>query len=87
MSPERKRLGTAPRRKFRSGTFPLASGEVLALRPDGTLELHDAAGATTHTYVEGDAEWAGYAIRFGLKGTPATPRPDGRDTRKGQPPG
>lgn len=86
MTPERKHGGTAPRRKFRSRTFPLASGEQLALRPDGTIELRDTAGTTTGTYVEGDPEWAGYAIRFGLKGTPATPRPDGRDTRKGSPP-
>lgn len=75
--------GTAPRRRYRARTIDLAAGGSLALRPDGTIEERDAAGAVTAAWTSADGAWAGHAIRFGIKAGPATVRPDGRDTHKG----
>jgi hypothetical protein len=79
--------GTAPRRKYRARTIDLAAGGSLSLRPDGTIEQRDAEGVVTATWTSADAEWAGHAIRFGIKTGPATIRPDGRDTHRGGLPG
>jgi len=79
--------GTAPRRKHRPRTIALADGASLSLRSDGSIDLRAPDGTLTRTLTSVDAEWADLAIRFGIRATPATPRPDGRDGLRGQTPG
>lgn len=87
MSGPLRASGTAPRRKYRPRTFTLASGETLALRSDGSIDHRTVDGTLLRTLTSTDPEWADQAIRFGIKATPATPRPDNREGLRGQTPG
>jgi hypothetical protein len=79
--------GTSPRRKYRPRTFALADGASLTLRSDGSIEQKAADGTLLRTLTSADPEWADLAIRFGIKATPATLRPDSREGLRGQVPG
>jgi hypothetical protein len=79
--------GGAPKRRYPQRSATLPTGETLVLRPTGSIDVLDPAGAVTRTCEPQDPEWALHAIRFGLRPTPATVRPDGRNTRRGSPPG
>jgi hypothetical protein len=64
----------------------LADGEVLVLGSDGTIERRDAAGATLERWTADDPAWEAHAIRFGVRGSPTTVVPRGRDVPGSRPP-
>ena len=72
--------------RFRAKGLPIANGESLLLRGDGTIERRDAAGATVERLTADDPAWAGLAIRFGVRASPATVVPRGRDVPGNRPP-
>ena len=72
--------------RFRSKGLPIADGGSLVLRGDGTIERRDAAGATVERLTAGDPAWADLAIRFGVRASPATVVPRGRDVPGNRPP-
>jgi hypothetical protein len=74
-----------PARRYRPRRLQLANGEQLELGRDGTIAHHDPAGAVTRTWGPHDAEWPQHAIRFGLRETPRTVKPSGRDTPASKP--
>jgi len=65
---------------------PLADGESLALRVDGTIQHLDGAGAVTASWTPDDPAWGSRAIRFGLHESPQTVHPTGRDVPDSKPP-
>jgi hypothetical protein len=73
-------------RTYRPRRVPLADGEQLALRVDGTIQHLDAKGAVTGSWTPDDPAWGTRAIRFGLHEAPRTIHPDGRDVPDSKPP-
>jgi len=73
-------------RTYRPRRVPLADGESLALRVDGTIQHLDGAGAVTASWTPDDPAWASRAIRFGLHESPQTVHPTGRDVPDSKPP-
>ena len=69
---------SGPAARFRPRRLPVANGEFLALRGDGTIEHLDAAGATLGRWTQGEPGWADRAIRFGLHPSATTVAPRGR---------
>jgi hypothetical protein len=75
--PKNKRPADAAR-TFRHREVQLADGGKLVIRVDGTIVRSDAAGETTGTWAPGDAEWAGQAIKLGLRPQAETTLPQAR---------
>jgi hypothetical protein len=75
--PKHKRPADAAR-TFRHREVQLADGGKLVIRVDGTIVRSDAAGETTGTWAPGDAEWAGQAIKLGLRPQAETTLPQAR---------
>ena len=75
-----------PAARFRPRRLAIADGESLALRGDGTIEHLDAAGIAVERWAADDPAWAAQAIRFGLKPSPTTVVPRGRDVPGSRPP-
>ena len=73
-------------RTYRPRRVPLADGESLALRVDGTIQHLDGAGAVTESWTPDDPAWGSRAIRFGLHQSPQTVHPTGRDVPDSKPP-
>jgi len=73
-------------RTYRPRRVPLADGESLALRVDGTIQHLDGAGAVTASWTPDDPAWGSRAIRFGLHESPHTVHPTGRDVPDSKPP-
>ena len=73
-------------RSYRPRRVPLADGESLALRVDGTIQHLDGAGAVTASWTPDDPAWGSRAIRFGLHQSPQTVHPTGRDVPDSKPP-
>ena len=73
-------------RTYRPRRVPLADGESLALRVDGTIQYLDGAGAVTASWTPDDPAWGSRAIRFGLHESPQTVHPTGRDVPDSKPP-
>ena len=73
-------------RTYRPRRVPLADGESLALRVDGTIQHLDGAGAITASWTPDDPAWGSRAIRFGLHQSPQTVHPTGRDVPDSKPP-
>jgi hypothetical protein len=73
-------------RTYRPRRVPLAEGESLALRVDGTIQHLDGAGAVTASWTPDDPAWGSRAIRFGLHESPQTVHPTGRDVPDSKPP-
>jgi hypothetical protein len=71
------RSGTAAR--FRPRRLAIANGETLVLGGDGTIERRDPAGATLARWLVDDPAWADHALRFGVRTSPVTVAPHGRD--------
>ena len=73
-------------RTYRARRVPLADGEYLALRADGTIQHLDSSGAVTASWTPADLDWGSRAIRFGLHESPRTVHPSGRDVPDSKPP-
>ena len=73
-------------RTYRPRRVPLADGESLALRVDGTIQHLDSAGAVTASWTPDDPAWGARAIRFGLHESTQTIHPTGRDVPDSKPP-
>ena len=73
-------------RTYRPRRVPLAEGESLALRVDGTIQHLDGAGAVTASWTPDDPAWGSRAIRFGLHESPQTIHPTGRAVPDSNPP-
>jgi hypothetical protein len=73
-------------RRFKRRELDLGEGAKLVLGADGSISQVDAAGASTHTWVPADPEWASHAIRFGLFPQDATVAPSGRFIEGMRPP-
>jgi hypothetical protein len=73
-------------RDYRPRRIPLSDGEVLALRRDGSISHLAEDGSVLGSWMPGDPEWAQRAIRFGLRESPDTVRPSGRDEPDRRPP-
>jgi hypothetical protein len=73
-------------RTYRARRVPLADGEYLALRVDGTIQHLDGGGAVTASWTPEDPAWASRAIRFGLHQQARTIHPSGRDVPDSKPP-
>jgi hypothetical protein len=73
-------------RTYRPRRVPLADGETLALRVDGTIQQLDDKGAVTASWAPGDPDWGSRAIRFGLHESAPTIHPSGRDVPDSKPP-
>ena len=73
-------------RRFKRRELDLGEGAKLVLGVDGSISQVDAAGASTHTWVPADPEWASHAIRFGLFPQDATVAPSGRFIEGMRPP-
>ena len=73
-------------RTYRPRRVPLADGEGLALRVDGTIQHLDSSGAVTASWTPDDPAWGSRAIRFGLHESPQTIHPTGRDVPDSKPP-
>ena len=73
-------------RTYRPRRVPLADGESLALRVDGTIQHLEGAGAVTASWTPDDPAWGSRAIRFGLHQSPQTVHPTGRDVPDSKPP-
>ena len=73
-------------RRFKRRELDLGEGAKLVLGVDGAISQGDAAGASTHTWVPADPEWASHAIRFGLFPQDATVAPSGRFIEGMRPP-
>jgi hypothetical protein len=71
-----KRPATANR--FRRRQIELGDGAKLVLHGNGSITQLDAAGEATAQWAVGDADWARYAIRFGLQPQPTTVVPESR---------
>lgn len=65
-------------RTFRHREVQLADGGKLVLHVDGSIARIDAAGETIGTWATGDAEWAGQAIKLGLRPQAETTLPQAR---------
>lgn len=78
--------GGGPAARFRPRRLPVANGEILALRGDGTIERRDAAGTVLERWGPDDPSWADHAIRFGLHPSATTVHPSGRDVPGSKPP-
>ena len=77
----------APRgRRYRRHELQLADGGKLVLGVDGTIAHLDAEGSTTRSWVPDDPEWAGHALRFGLRPPAPTVAPQGRGVQATKPP-
>jgi hypothetical protein len=73
-------------RTYRPRRVPLADGEFLALRVDGTIQHLGSDGSVTASWTPGDPAWGSRAIRFGLHQSPQTVHPTGRDVPDSKPP-
>ena len=73
-------------RTYRPRRVPLADGEYLALRADGTIQHLDGSGAITASWTPEDPAWGSRAIRFGLHQEARTVHPSGRDVPDSKPP-
>jgi hypothetical protein len=73
-----------PARRFKRRELELAAGK-LVLRGDGSIVQFGTDGTTTHTWATDDPEWAGHAIRFGLRPQPDTVAPHHGGTRGPRP--
>ena len=65
-------------RRYRRHQLALPDGGRLRLGVDGTIERLDADGSAVRAWALGDPEWAGQAIRFGLRPEPITVAPQGQ---------
>lgn len=72
--------------RFRPRRLEIANGELLVMGGDGTIEHRDAAGAILETWAPDDAAWPAHAIRFGVRPSPTTVVPRGRDVPGSKPP-
>jgi len=63
------------RPRYRRHQLTLPDGGKLRLGVDGTIKRLDADGTTVQAWLPGDPEWAGQAIRFGLRPEPLTVAP------------
>jgi hypothetical protein len=72
-------------RTFRYRKVEIADGGKLVLHVDGSISQIDAAGATTGTWTPGDAEWAGHAIRLGVRPQAETTLPQSRHAAERNP--
>lgn len=70
---------SGPAARFRPRRLAIANGETLVLGGDGTIERRDAAGATVERLPVDHPAWAAYALRFGVRASPVTVAPHGRD--------
>ena len=73
-------------RTYRPRRVPLADGESLALRVDGTIQHLDSKGVVTESWAPDDPAWGSRAIRFGLHESPQTVHPTWRDVPDSKPP-
>ena len=72
--------------RFRPRRLAIANGELLVLGGDGTIERRDAAGTTLERLSSDDPAWPALAIRFGVRPSPTTVVPRGRDVPGSKPP-
>ena len=75
-----------PGRRFRRHELVLADGARLVLGVDGSIDLIDDHGSTTHSWTPDDPEWSDQAIRFGLHREAPTVTPQGRRVPGTKPP-
>jgi hypothetical protein len=73
-------------RVYKARRVALAGGETLALRRDGTINHLAADGSVLESWAPGAPGWSQRAIRFGLRDTPDTVHPSGRDEPDQHPP-
>ncbi len=76
--------GTPAHRKstFRPRALTLADGDRLVLDATGSIARIAADGTAKQTWAPDDPDWAGQAIRFGLRERVATANPHGREVRQ-----
>ena len=77
-SDKKDRLPADAARRFRHHEIAIADGGKLVLRVDGSIAQFDSAGATGGKWAPSEPEWAGHAIRFGLRPQAETTLPQGR---------
>jgi hypothetical protein len=73
-------------RTYRPRSVPLADGERLALRANGTIDRVDSTGSVSESWTRDDPAWPSRAIRFGISESPRTIHPSGRDVPDSKPP-
>jgi hypothetical protein len=71
---------------YRRREIELSEGGKLVLDADGSIRQVDAEGVGTGAWSPGELEWAGHAIRFGLRPESQTVAPNGRHSRDARPP-
>jgi hypothetical protein len=86
MSERRPRDADGRAARFRPRRLEIANGETLALAGDGTIERRDAAGTSLERRTADDPAWAALALRFGIRTSPTTVAPHGRDVPGTKPP-
>ena len=64
----------------------IASGGWLMLRGDGTIEHTNAKADIVERWAVDDPAWASHALRFGIRESPRTALPRGRDVPGAKPP-
>ncbi len=69
-------------RSFRPRALTLADGDKLVLDAAGSIARIAPDGTAKQTWAPDDPDWAGQAIRFGLRASVATANPHGREVRQ-----
>ena len=72
--------------RFRARRLAIASGGWLMLRGDDTIERTNAKGDIVERWPVDDPAWASHALRFGIRESPRTALPRGRDVPGSKPP-
>ena len=71
---------------YRTRRLALADGETLVLGGDGTIERRDASDEPVERWPVDDPGWPAQALRFGVRPSPTTVPPRGRDVPGTKPP-
>jgi hypothetical protein len=71
--------------RYRRREIELTEGGKLILDSDGSIREVDADGVEKGAWSPGEPEWAGHAIRFGLRPQSQTVAPNSRRVRDARP--